>query len=232
MKRDRWNDYFSGAMPAGEYFSLTLNNLWEILNSSPKNDILNEICFVGLISYFEGFCKDHFASIINIIPELIEELKGAKQDVSIESTSILLYREQISNNIGFLLSEKYDFGSAKEINSLFKSLLKVTPFSKKDIKIYNGILRDRNLVVHHGGIYTLTYLQQSKIVTEKGKGRAYFDSIDIDEAYMIDIMEFIEKIAKKMIQSSNVAVKRFITEKKIAVNNNQLTAIDNLLMWD
>src|SRR5262245_22051081 len=40
-------------------------------------DRLGEICFVGVLSYFEAFCKDHAASVVSIFPDLIEKLRKA-----------------------------------------------------------------------------------------------------------------------------------------------------------
>lgn len=45
----------------------------------------------------------------------------------------------VSNRIGFILSEQYDFGSAKTINGLYGDLIRVTPFSKREQERYNRI---------------------------------------------------------------------------------------------
>jgi len=232
LKKSNWSDYFPGAVPAGEYFKITLNDLREILESSPEIEGINsiyEISFIGLISYFEAFCKDHFASLINIIPELIENLKEAKQDVSIDSTRILLYGDDISHKIGFIVAEKYDFGSANKINALFKALLNVSPFSKDSKKKYDDILRDRNLFVHHGGIYTLTYLQQSKLVTKNSKERAFYDSLVLDKSYLNDKLNFVEHIANKMLKTTNEALNHFISAKELIISKVQQKAINALL---
>jgi hypothetical protein len=68
--------------------------------------------------------------------------------------------------LGFLLAEKYDFGTPKRINALFNALLKITPFGREDAKRYAALLRDRNLLVHHGGVYTLAYLEQELKITQ------------------------------------------------------------------
>lgn len=230
-----WLEYSSGGVPAGQFFKMTLDDLREIIKSSSDNEginRLNEICFIGLISYFEAFCKDLFASILNIIPDFVENLRDAGQDISVDSTRILLYRDEISHKIGFLVAEKYDFGSAQKINALYKALLNVSPFSKDDIKKYGDILRDRNLFVHYGGTYTLTYLQQSRLIDDKGRDRAFFDSLVLDKTYINDKFDFIEKIAKKMLKATNTAAIRLISDKRIFVTEEQQKAIDAFLWWE
>src|SRR5437870_3999187 len=65
-------EYFSGGVPSGEYFRLTLEDLKSISDSDDNDqrgvNRLQELCFIGLISYFEAFCKDHFAALVNIEP--------------------------------------------------------------------------------------------------------------------------------------------------------------------
>ena len=62
-------DYFTGGVPTGEFFRLTLDDLSSFVDRSSNErgvNRLNEVCFIGLVSYFEAFCKDHFASILNM----------------------------------------------------------------------------------------------------------------------------------------------------------------------
>jgi hypothetical protein len=67
-------DYFSAGVPAGAVFWSVLEDIRKISAqlAMPERGIqrIQEICFVGSISYFEAFCKDHFASLINIEPSL------------------------------------------------------------------------------------------------------------------------------------------------------------------
>jgi hypothetical protein len=39
----------------------------------PRLNRLQELCFIGLMSYVEAFCNDHFASLVNIEPSLIQD---------------------------------------------------------------------------------------------------------------------------------------------------------------
>lgn len=73
-----WLDLFSGGVPTAPFFfSYTLDGLEKLyLTQSDKRGgrQLNELCAIGLVAYFEAFCKDHFASIINIEPSLLKNL--------------------------------------------------------------------------------------------------------------------------------------------------------------
>jgi hypothetical protein len=158
-----WLDYFSGGVPTGEFFRMTLEDLSSFIDrSSEERGIsrLNEVCFIGLISYFEGFCKDHFASILNIEPTLLGNLAKRGHDVKIDPSDLLVFGNEWADRLGFLVAQKYDFGTAHKINGLYDSLLKAAPFSKDDACLYDDVLRDRNLLVHQGGTYTLSYLRQ------------------------------------------------------------------------
>jgi len=232
-----WLDYAAGGIPAGQSFKITLDELKEIQKSSPVTDYqginrLNEICFIGLMAYFEGFCKDLFSSIINIAPELIENLRKAGQDVAVDSARVLLYRKEISHRIGFIVAEKYDFGSGQSINALYRALLNITPFSKDEVRIYGELLRDRNLFVHHGGIYTFTYLQQVKLINVGGRNRAYWDSLVIDKAYVNEKIEFLEVLSKKILKACRDALNQLVSDETISINAEQQKAIDAFLWWD
>src|SRR5437870_1452604 len=94
-------DYFSSGVPTGASFRMVLDELREISQSAPDHerprlDRLQEICFIGLMSYFEAFCKDHFASLINIEPSLVGNLKRAGQNVELDATRLSLYGEQMT----------------------------------------------------------------------------------------------------------------------------------------
>ena len=64
---------------------------------------VHELCFIGLLSYFEAFCKDHFASLINLEPSLVSNLKSSGHNVDLEATRVLLYAKDLNSRIGFLL---------------------------------------------------------------------------------------------------------------------------------
>ena len=89
----QWTDYFSGGVPTGAYFKMTIDQIKDICESHGEKygiDLLNELCLIGLVAYSEAFFKYHFASIINIVPDLIEELKRNGQDTNRSNEHIAL----------------------------------------------------------------------------------------------------------------------------------------------
>jgi hypothetical protein len=216
-------DYFSGGVPTGWYFQLTLDGLSSIVkkdNNYIETQIINELCFIGLVSYFEAFCKNLFASLINIIPELMYELRKAQLDISIDVTRVFGLRDTVKDRFGFLIAEKYDFGSAKKINSYYNALLKITPFSIKEIKEYDKILSDRNLLIHHGGTITSKYKEQ-RLQDHTIKDRVYFDSIEISKDSYNKYSNFLKHIAKKMIVNSHIALGKYIHDNKLQITKDQ-----------
>ena len=197
-----WLDLFSGGVPTAPFFlGFQLDGLEKIyLNQSDKhNPHLNGLCLIGLVSYFEAFCKDHFASIINIESSLINNLAKNNYDISVDSTKVIELGNTFLYNIGFLIAEKYDFGTAQKINALYRSLIMISPFSKDDIEIYNNLLRDRNLLVHHGGTYTSSYIQQNRQRTSSYKAkRPFFDSLVISNNYVDEKFDFIREVTRKI----------------------------------
>jgi hypothetical protein len=229
-----WLEYFSGGVPTGEYFRITLEDVQKICESAEVKMGMNrvfEICFIGLISYFEAFCKDHFASILNIMPALLQELKKNGQDTSIDAVRILGYPHDILYKMGFIVAEKLDFGSSQKINALYSSLIRVTPFSKSEMEIYDCMLRDRNLLVHHGGTYTLTYVQQAKI-SDRQRNRAYFDSLVITKEYVLEKLNFISGIAQKLLKANNKALIAYADANDIELSSERKKAIDAFLWWN
>lgn len=192
-----WLDYFSGGVPTGEFFRLTLESVGKTFQRTSNGmNRTNELCLIGLVSYFEAFCKDHFASILNIEPRFVVALRDAGQDTLIDPAHLLEFRDEWSIRIGFLVAEKFDFGSAQKINALYGALLKISPFGKDEAKYYASILRDRNLLVHHGGTITLAYAKQSEALGSV-LSRPFFDSLVVEAPYFDERLVFIEKIAKK-----------------------------------
>ena len=225
-------EYFSGGVPTLEYFRMTLEDVRDISkkDTSPHDGInrLQELCFIGLMSYFEAFCKDHFASLINIEPTLVVNLKTSGQNVDIDSTRVVIYGEEFKHRIGFVLAEKYDFGSSRKINSLFLSLLKVTPFSTSEVKRYDELLRDRNLLVHHSGTFTLAYLEQADVPSITMESDAFYNSRVIRQAEVIEATEFIETVAEKLVLGSHSALVEYVAAN-IQYSGERKKALDLML---
>jgi len=206
-----WLEYFSGGVPTSEYFRMTLKDISNTIDRSSKGICrINEICLIGLVAYFEAFCKDHFASILNIEPTLLVTIRQKGQDTRIDPARLIEFQDKWNFRLGFLVAENYDFGTAQKINALYSALLKVTPFSKSDAEFYDEMLRDRNLLVHHGGILTLSYIDQNKIPSKGKLTRPFFDSIVVSSEYFNKQFNFIENMAKKILKITHEALESYI----------------------
>lgn len=211
-------EYFSGGVPTGEYFGMTLENLREISASEKDSEErgvsrLQELCFVGLFSYFEAFCKDQFAAVINLEPSLVENLKAAGQDVLIDARHVVAYGADSNARLGFVLAAKSDFGTAQKINSQYRALLKVSPFSKDEERQFERLLADRHLLVHHGGVVTLSYMEQHPDVPAVRQNEPFFDSRVIRREDVSQAIDFVESIARKLCRSTCEALVRYVESR-------------------
>lgn len=228
-------DYFTGGVPAGLILSLDVNQLRELVKNSNTKDSdpkkTAEVCFIGLLAYFEAFFKNNFAALVNVCPELIDNLKKSGIDVCINADDLLKIGKHSQHKIGFLLSERYDFGSAKKINSIYMGSLNLSPFSKKEIKNYDRLLSDRNLIVHHGGIFTMRYSDQ--IFEKKYFEKILFmDSLVIGTEYFLNAADFVKKIAIKTVQASRSALQEFINSGGINLTAKQKKALSYIGYFD
>jgi hypothetical protein len=227
-------EYFSGGVPANHYFRLTLGDLGAISEADKISKGINrlqEICFIGLLAYFEAFCKDHFASILNIEPTLIRQLKQAGQDVLVDASHVALYGRDCQHRLGFVVANKFDFGTPKKINALFNALLGISPLSKDEAKKFDALLRDRHLLVHHGGTFTLAYLEQQAEKDADIRQNAFFNSRVINKAEVSLAISSVEKLAKKLTQSSFVALTQYLAENGIVYSGERAKAL-RFLEWD
>ncbi|MHB8521359.1 MAG: hypothetical protein ACYDH9_11470 [Limisphaerales bacterium] len=72
-------EFFSGFVPSGMVFLMAADEIIDIARSPGEKQhtcLKNNLCLIGLASYFEAFTKDHLASVISIAPELIERLRA------------------------------------------------------------------------------------------------------------------------------------------------------------
>ncbi len=224
-----WAEKFPGGVPPGEYFRMETDDLIELVSKHDKPKRTNHVAplaYIGLLAYFEAFCKDQFASLINIYPELIISLKENQQDINIDASEMLKHKNSPIQILGFLIAEKYDFGTARKINTLYNALLGITPFAQKDINRFSNILKDRNLLVHHGGIYTTKYLIGKTVLNVPDESRVFMDSLVITNDRFKEDAEFMKGIARKTIRASHDALKRVLEEK----GNLDESAISSLFM--
>jgi len=228
-------DHFSGGVPTAEYFRGTLEDLRAICLRQGTSSGINrelELCLIGLTSYFEAFCKDHFAALVNIEPSLVEGLAATGQDVDIDARRLLSLGDQVFSKLGFVVAERYDFGTSKKVNALFAALLRVTPFSKDEGRRFDLLIRDRNLLVHHGGTYTLSYLEQGTLAAPRERTRAYMDNLVLNTQGMVGAIEFLEGMAKKLAHSTRLALQKYASERGITYDRVRKQAIRYLDYFD
>ena len=230
-------EYFSGFVPPGATFKIILDDLRDLSASAVGKELsgsnrVHELCFIGLMSYFEAFCKDHFASLINIEPGLIGNLQLAGQDVAVDANRVLLFGAEVGKKMGFIVAEKYDFGTAQKTNALFTALLKLTPFGKNDAKLYTQLLAERNLLVHHGGTYTLSYLEQAGLSKDDVKVNAFVYSNTKKKDDVRAAIDFIGNIAKKMITSSHAALSQYLVDNAIHYTDERRKSVEYVLWWE
>lgn len=116
------------------------------------------------------------------------------------------------------------------MNALYTDLLLVTPFSKDDSERFSKILNDRNLLVHHGGIYTSRYAGQA-FVKRQTRQRIFFDSLVIRRDDVQSAASFFTDIAKKTLLASQQALLRFIEANSLQITRTQEKAVESLTMW-
>lgn len=225
-------DHFPGGVPAKVIYELNVEELNKIIElSSPSKETHKkalQVCFIALIAYFEAFMKDHFASIINVCPSLLDMLNKNGQDVTINSADLLLLEHNHMNRIGFLISEKYDFGTASKVNAIYMALLQVSPFSKDQKKLFDQLLNDRNLIVHHGGVYSLAYSKQKHTLVDVSRN-AFWNSFVVDLAYFQEALAVIGKLVDKTALATHERLSTYIADNNLNLTEEQQKALDALI---
>jgi len=219
-------EYFVAGVPPFQLFKLYVEDLEKLLKKStgePPLDHLAEICLIGLAAYCEAFFKDLFAAMINICPQLLEGFV-LRRDCTFTLAEVLHLVEGSKHRIGSVLSEHYDWGSAQSVNGLFFDLLKVSPFSKDEAKKYAEFLRDRNLLVHHGGVYTFKYAGQ-KFSKQLLKRMAHWQSLTVRKGDVLRWSKFFHDIAKKTSSATHTALGVFVNNSSVRLGKERESAL-------
>lgn len=126
--------------------------------------------------------------------------------------------------LGFLLAQKYEVGNPKSVNALFTDLLGVTPFAAKERERYERLIDDRNLLVHHGGIYK----SGGKIRSAVKEGvRVFYDSVRIPRSDFGASAFFVEGMVRKTVEVTEKALQEFISDHKIVLEEERR----DVLQW-
>jgi len=223
-----WLQFFSGGVPALEFFRIQVDELKELVDKVEDEhgtSFTAELCMIGLAAYFEAFCKNEFAAVINILPETLGRFTE-RRECRITAKNLLPVIYELGHSLGFLIAEEYDFGSAKAVNGLFLDLLNITPFSKDEADKYGEFLNDRNLLVHHGGVFTAKYNDQT--FAKKKIGQTYFDSLCIKKSDVHQWADFLIDVAKKMGKATSTSLSQFVAAQKLTCDLERKKAIEAL----
>jgi hypothetical protein len=205
-----WSDVFPGGVPGWVIFGMQAKDIRSLLSpccgTVGSRDLnLAELSLIGLIAYFEGFVRYHFASCVNICPKLLSRFARARPEIVIPLRDIA-DMDSIHGCVGFILADGLGFTSPKEINAQFRDLLGIIPFSKKECAIYDGMLHDRHQIVHSAGMYTTKYLRARGDGMAAERNRVYMDSVVITSPRAIEAADFLLTMAEKIVRATDVCL--------------------------
>lgn len=141
---------FIGGKPPFPLFELHFHRLFHVVENHKSNvgngpvqypaNPAAELALIGLVAHVEAFCKHQLAALINANRLLISRFPQRRpQAIMLRDVAMLL--DDSVHNIGAVLADQYDFGSASMINGLFRDLVGVTPFSKDDARTRQDFIR-------------------------------------------------------------------------------------------
>lgn len=227
-------EFFVGGVPAKIFFFMDAKEILRLVNSSEDEEPFNkiaEISFIALTSYFESFFKNQFASIVNICPKILTKFLKTRPEIKLDINDILLFDGDISNKLGFIVAEQLDFGTPNKVNAIFFDLLSLHPFSKKEVEIVNKILNDRNLLVHHGGVYTMKYIKQDQTRNLRVRDDMFLQSLTVSKEDFQSYYNSLVPIVDKLVNASHGALIKYISDNAIDLSSEHWETID-AMMWD
>jgi hypothetical protein len=220
-------EYFVAGLPPLLFFEHNLDELDGILGKHHLGDApldaLSALGLIGLAAYFEAFCKDLFAALVNICPELLDQ-SARFRDCAFTLAEVRHLIEGSQHRTGSILSEHYDWGSAHSVNGLFCDLLRVSPFSKDEAKRYGEFLGDRNLLVHHGGVYTFKYAGQ-KFAKKDLRRTVHWQSLTVRKVDVSTWVECLHDIAKKASLATHKALAQFVNANDVELGKERTRAL-------
>jgi hypothetical protein len=234
QRATNWDEFFAGAVPPFAIFETEVDGLRQIVSRNDTDqDPLSSapmVCLIALVAHFEGFCKNQFAALVNICPQLLRDFSARGRNVEISATHILDVDHPVSAKLGFLVADRFDFGTPKTINALYTDLLQVTPFGKKEAARFAQILDDRNVLVHHDGILGPRYSKERFIRREAGRNRLFMDSLVVTSSQFEEAASLLLGIGRKTAAATKRALSTYVRSKGIRVSRGAKTAIDFLTM--
>src|SRR5438552_19027844 len=105
--------------------------------------------------------------------------------------------------------------------------MKISPITKDEQRRYEMFLEDRNLLVHHGGTYTLAY---SRNPIEDIESKYFGYSLIITRESYDEWKEFLIKIVTKVAKTSQISLKEYVNEKGLLLTPEAAEAVDLLTL--
>lgn len=178
---------------------------------TPSKHLLG-IGLIAVVAHTEAFFKNEFAALVNIYPSLLIGFSEKRPDnTKVDVRDLIQLSGPLETNLGFLISEKQDFGRAKKINGLYRDLIKVTPFSEDDAEEFDRLLNDRNLLVHHGGVFTSRH-DARRIPREVPETQVFYDALEVTKTDLEHWANFVSKVVRKTTKSAYEALVSRIEE--------------------
>lgn len=228
-------EFFPGGVPPAPLVQMHIEDLMEVVRDQTSQRYAKEVAAlatIGLVAYFEAFSKDLFASMVNIDPSLLEELRKHQFDTTIDSSNLLLLESASIHQFGPLLAEKASMGTPKEINRAFYCALQVTMLNRGDVRFLDHLLLDRHLLVHHGGLITARY-HRTLLKRRSVSARLHFDSIVVEGEVFLSHARRLLSIAEQMSNTSATALrKRAKQEGSNLASPAQERAVSYLDWWN
>ncbi|KGY06781.1 hypothetical protein [Vibrio sinaloensis] len=235
MSPDETYKLFISGVPPMAVFNMHSAEILDLVNNDDESEenilkLVPTLSLIGLIAYFESYCKESASAIINIHPDLLEKAQAAGFDTTINCAELKSFNYDISGRLGSLVVEKYNFGDVKKVNSFWGALFKSTPLSKDEVKKFAKLLADRNLFVHHGGIYTSKYIKQYMKDLDMS-AHAHYHSVEYNHEDFRNHYKFIHKLVEKIADCTVVGLNKCIEDGELDRTELIEKAIEQLA-WD
>lgn len=235
---ESWAEYFIGYVPAGMILSGNLEELRGLLGSIPsksrKDDepsqTLLELTVIAAVSFLEVFFRDHWASLVNIYPQSLASFEQRGRKVDISAVAMFDLDSNPLRQIGSMLSERFDFGTARAINGIFKDLIGITPIGKREMKELDKLCHDRNLLVHYGGVFRYQH-KVPGFLRRASLRRRYADSLVVSRRDAERVLDLAERLAKKTMAASASALDTRLSQTKTVLSREKRKALEFLSVW-
>ena len=66
---------------------------------------------------------------------------------------------------------------------------------------------------------------------DPGRNRVFFDSLVVTRESFLRDLEFLERIARKMLRSTHAAANRLVAEQELIIGGERQKAINAFLWW-